>query len=43
MEAETLKKQSEFEHSKCMQNYLDEERRATVLEKQLRSAIKKSK
>jgi hypothetical protein len=42
-EAEALKRKSESEHNKCMQNYLEEEKRVSALEKQLKSAIKKSK
>lgn len=43
MAAEHLKKESEYEHNLCIQNYLQEEKRVNLLERQLRSAIKKSK
>ncbi|XP_054155506.1 SH3 domain-binding protein 5 homolog isoform X2 [Oppia nitens] len=43
MEAKTMKTMSQSEHSQSIQNYLDEQKRLTRLERQLRSAIKKAK
>ncbi|CAG2165582.1 unnamed protein product [Oppiella nova] len=43
MEAKHLKNESQSEHNLCIQQYLDEQKRLSTLEKQLKSAIKKSK